>query len=492
VGIEERVAASGGDVLDTSRAGHLVIQGGLLRGAGFVASTLLALLGIALVTRHLGVADFGRFQTVLSLITIVGTVTDAGMAMLGLREFAQRTGDDRERLMEALLGLRLVLTVIGAALAAAIAVAVGYDWELVLGTALAGIGLALTVVQTTLTIPLAVEMRNAAFTGLDLLRQLLTVAGYAALVALGAGVVAFLGVTVPVGIAMVVAAAVLVRGQVPLRPAFRPAEWGRLARTAAAFAMATAVGTIYLYTAQVLTAVVTDARDTGLFSASFRVFMVGAMIPGTLVAVAFPLLARAARDDTHRLAYAVQRLLDTTAILGFGVALGLVVGAPVVIDVMAGPSFADAVPVLRIHAVTLVATFLVSPIGFALLSLHAHREVIVANLIALVVTLAAVASLATAMGPEGAALGTVIGESTLAVAYFVALRRTEPAVLPDGRRAGRAAVAAVAAVAFALIPGLSAWIACPLALIAYAGLLMLLKAVPEELLELVPRRMPRS
>jgi O-antigen/teichoic acid export membrane protein len=486
--MEERVATSGDDVLDTTRAGPLVIQGGLLRGAGFVANTLIALLGIALVTRHLGVADFGRFQTILSLITVVGTVTDAGMATLGLREYSQRTAGERDRLMEALLGLRLVLTLIGAAIAVAIAIAVGYDWDLALGTALAGIGLTLTVVQTTLTIPLAAEMRNMAFTMIDLLRQVLTVAGYVVLVVLGAGVAAFLGVTVPVGIVMLVAAALLVRGKVPLRPAFRLADWRRLARAAAAFAMATAVGTIYLYTAQILTAVVTDPRETGLFSASFRVFMVGAMIPGMLVAVAFPLLSRAARDDSARLAYALQRLVDTTAILGFGTALGLVVAAPVVIEVMAGDGFADAVPVLRIHAITLVATFLLSPFGFALLSLHAHREILGANLVALAVMLTAVVILARAMGSEGAALGAVLGELTLLVGYLVGLRRAAPMVVPSPGRPARAFAAAAFAGGIGLIPSLSTWAAAVIALIAYAGLVILLRAVPDELLEILPWR----
>lgn len=486
--MEERVATPEEDVLDTTRAGQLVIQGGLVRGAGFVANTLLALLGIALVTRHLGVADFGRFQTILSLITVVGTVTDAGMASLGLREYAQRTGAERRGLMEALLGLRVVLTLIGAGVAAAIAVAVGYDWELVAGTALAGIGLTLTVVQTTLTIPLAAEMRNVPFTLIDLLRQALTVAGYVILVAMGAGIVAFLGVTVPVGVAMVAAAAILARGKVPLRPAVRLEDWRHLARAAAAFAMATAVGTMYLYTAQILTAVVSDARDTGLFSASFRVFMVGAMIPGLLVAVAFPVLARAARDDAARLEYAVQRLVETTAILGLGVSLGLVVGAPVVIDVMAGSGFADAVPVLRIHAITLVATFLLSPLGFALLSLHAHREILVANLVALAVMLAAVTGLAVAMGPEGAALGTVFGETTLLVGYLIGLRRAAPSVVPTPGRAARALVAALVASSIGLIPGLSDWLAVGVALIAYSLLLLLLRAVPDELLDLLPMR----
>ena len=423
----------GEDILDSREAGGMIIRGGVIRAVGFLASTLLALLGMALVTRHLGVADFGRFQTVISLITVVGSLTDAGMGALGVREYAQRTSADRDRLMRTLLGMRIALTLLGAAIAAGIAVAIGYDRELVLGTVLAGLGLALLVVQTTLTIPLTVDLRNGALSLVDLLRQGLTVAGYVLLVGLGAGVVAFLGVTIPAGIVMVAVAALLARGQVSLRPSLDLREWGRLLRVAVAFTMATAVGTIYVYTAQILTAAVTDARDTGLFSASFRVYIVLAGVPGLLIAVAFPLLSRAARDDHERLAYAVQRLLDTTIVLGLGMGLGVVVGAPTIVEVMAGSGFADAVPVLRIQAATLVVTSVVAPMGFALLSLHAHRGIFTANLAALVVMLGGVTVLAAAYGPQGAALATVVGESTLAAGYYVALRRAAPDQVPSLR-----------------------------------------------------------
>ena len=203
VGMEERVATE-----RARRPRHAACRAprsstGAPAGAGYVASTLLALLGIALVTRYLGVADFGRFP-------------DRPLAdHRGRDHYRRRHGHARpagvraacrrrpRASMEALLGLRLALTVLGVAIAAGIAVAVGYDSDLVAGTVLAGIGLALTVVQTTLTIPLAAEMRNVAFTAIDLVRQALTVTGYVILVLLGAGVVAFLGVTVPVGIVMV-------------------------------------------------------------------------------------------------------------------------------------------------------------------------------------------------------------------------------------------------------------------------------------------------
>jgi O-antigen/teichoic acid export membrane protein len=480
----------GGDILDTREAGPRIIRGGLVRGAGYVVNNLIALLGVMLVTRYLGVADFGRFQTIFSLITVVATVTDAGMATLGMREYAQRAGEDRNRLMRSLLGLRLGLTLVGAAIAAAIAAGIGYDAELVLGAALGGLGLALTVVQTTLAIPLAVGLRNVALTALDIGRQLLTVGGYGIVVLAGGGVVALLGVTVPVGIAMVVAAAALVRGQVPLAPSFRVPEWGRLLVSSAAFVMATAVGTIYLFTAQILTAAVTDARATGLFAASFRIFVVLAAVPGLLITVAFPLLSRAARDDRDRLAYAVQRLEDTTGVLGPAAAIVLVLGAPAVLDVVAGPDFAAAAPALRIQAATLLASFVLAPIGFALLSIHAHRGILVANALAFGVTMAAVAILASSLGSEGAALATVIGEWTLALGYLVALRRVSPDIVPGFAAPARAIAAAAACLLLAFLP-LPSWLLAVCGVAVYAVLVLVLRAVPAELLELLPRPRPR-
>ena len=480
----------GGDILDSREAGPRIIRGGVVRGAGHVVNNLIALLGVMLVTRYLGVADFGRFQTILSLITVVATITDAGMATLGMREFAQREGADRDDLMRSLVGLRLALTLVGAAIASAIAAGIGYDWQLVLGAALGGIGLALTVVQTTLAIPLAVALRNVPLAALDIGRQLLTVTGYGVVVVAGGGVLALLGVTVPVGVVMVVAVALLVRNQVPLRPSVRLREWGSLLAASAAFVMATAVGTIYLFTAQILTAAVTDARETGLFAASFRVFVALVAVSGLLVTVAFPLLSRAARDDRDRLAYAVQRLVDTTAILGPAAALTVVLGAPDVLRVVAGPDFVDAAPALRIQGATVLASFLLAPIGFALLSVHAHRGILVANAVAFAVTVAAVAALAKALGAEGAALGTVIGEWTLAFGYLLALRRDAPGAVPHFGRAARALAAGAACLVFLIVP-IPAWIAAVCGLAVYAALVLLARVVPEELLELVPRRKPR-
>lgn len=56
------------DVLDTGRAGGMAIRGGALRVLAYGAALLLSLVSVPFMTRHLGVADYGRYVTVASII----------------------------------------------------------------------------------------------------------------------------------------------------------------------------------------------------------------------------------------------------------------------------------------------------------------------------------------------------------------------------------------------------------------------------------------
>ena len=68
-------------------------------------------------------------------MTIVGGFTEGGLNSIVLREFATLSGDRRREMMRSAIGIRLVLTAVGVALAVAFAAAAGYSSTLVLGTA---------------------------------------------------------------------------------------------------------------------------------------------------------------------------------------------------------------------------------------------------------------------------------------------------------------------------------------------------------------------
>lgn len=475
------------DVLDTTAAGRLVIRGGTLRFGSYVGVVALSVVSAALLTRHLGPAHFSQYTTVLSLVSVVAVVTDAGMANLGTREFAVRSGGDRDALMRDLLSLRVALTAIGVVLAMAFAFAAHYDTALLAGTFLASVATVALVLQHTLSIPLSAELRLGALSLLELARQALTVAAIVVLIALGAGVFPLLAVTLLVNALLLLPSAALVRGRISLRIELRPRRWASLLRLTVVFALATAVGTIYVYAVQIITSLVASPQQSGLFAASFRVFVVTAGVPGLLVSGALPLLARAARDDRDRLAYATARIFEVSLILGVGAAVGLLGGAQFVIAVVAGPKYAGAGEVLEIQGLATMFSFVLAGWTFALISLKRYRGLLTANAAALLVSCILAPTLASTDGAQGAALATVCAEATLGLGTLIALVRRHPHLRPPLAVVPKVALAAAPAVVLAVVPDLTSLLRGLLAVGVYGLLITLTRAVPKELTEPLTR-----
>jgi O-antigen/teichoic acid export membrane protein len=441
------------DVLDTPSAGGKVIRGGALRAASYGAGLLLTVAAAAVMTRHLGVTDWGRYVTVLSLLAIVGSLSEAGMATIGVREYSVLHGAERDRMMRNFLGLRLAVAVVGVAAAVIFALVAGYDGVLVIGTLVAGLGLILNAFQQTISVPLSASLRLGWVSALDFLRQAAFVVLVFLLVAVGAGLFPFLVVALPVAALVLVATVPLIRGQAPLWPAFQLSEWAKVLRVTAAYAAASAVGTIYVSVTVILISLVGSQSETGYYSASFRVVSVLAVVPLLVVGAAFPVLARAARDDTGRHDYARERLVEVSLIVGVWMALSLFFGAGVAIRVIGGADFEPSVHVLQIQAFMMIGTFVAVALGFVLLSLRLHTELLLANLLALSTSIVLTIAFVPSMGAQGAAVATVVGEIGLALAYALALLRRRSGSLPLGI-IPRVGLAAVLTLALILVPGL--------------------------------------
>jgi O-antigen/teichoic acid export membrane protein len=477
------------DVLDTEQAGAAAVRGGLVRAGAYVFGALLSLASAALLFRHLGVVDAGRFVTVQSIVLIVAGVTDAGLTAIGMREFTVLEGPPRVARLRSLLGLRLVLTALGTLIALAFTAAAGYGATLVLGTAITAAGLLLTVVQHQFGIGLSVQLRQGWVSAADVLRQAVQALAIALLVVAGAELLAFFWAVTLGCAAGAVLITIVARGTIPMRPSWRPAAWRSLLGATLAYSVATAVGALYFRLAMVLVSLIATPQETGYYSAAFRGIEVLFVIPGLLVVAAFPILARAARDDRERLAYAVGKITDALALAGGGFALALVVGAPLVIAVVAGPEFAAAADVLRIQGIGLFFTFLAAGWSFTALSLHRHAAVLRANLVALVGCAALVPVLASVHGAVGAAIATTICEAALAAGLAVAVVRGGVPIRADVGVLGRGAVALALALVPAVVPGLSDVVRATVCLGVFAVAVVLLRAMPEELQVHLPRRL---
>jgi O-antigen/teichoic acid export membrane protein len=478
------------DLLDTPAAGPTAIRGAAVRLVGYGISVLLGLAAMAVLFRHLGVEDGGRYVTIIALVALFGGITDAGLATIAVRELTVSSGADRDAVFRSLLGLRVVTAFVGAVLATLFAAAVGYGLTLVVGTALAGTGFMFQSIQLTLAAPLMKELRLGWVAALDVVRWVGFALLVVALVALGASLLPFFAVTIPVGLLVLGLTAWLVRRRSPLRPSFATATWGVLVREALPFAVAIAVASIYFKVAVILVSLLSTAEETGYFAASYRVVEVLVVLPQLAVGAAFPILARAAESDSERFVYGVRRLFDASLLLGAWVALCLVLGASLAIDIVAGPDFGPAATVLQIQGLAMLASFVAVLWSYALLGLRRHGDLLVMTAIPLAVTTGLTVVLTLSYGAEGAAVATVIGELTMALVGGFLLARAAGFVPLTAGSLPRVAVAALAGAAVALIPGIPVVLDLLLATVVYFGVLLALNGIPKELLVELRRLTP--
>jgi O-antigen/teichoic acid export membrane protein len=470
------------DILASPAAGAAAIRGGALRVSGYLFGVALTVASAAVLFRYLGPAKAGQYVTALAVVGIVGNMLDGGLSWLAVREAAVRRGADRRGVIADLLGMRLVLGLAAIALATAFAVAVGYERSLVAGIALASVGTALWSLQLILVAPLVADLRLGWVTAIDVFRSGLVVVLILAFVWAGLGLLAFLAVPIPVGLASVLWAILLVRRDITFAASFRLHAWRALLRDVVPYAVATAAGLLYFRVAVVLLSLISSQHETGLYSAAFRIVEVLMLVPQLAVGAVLPILARAAKHDHDRLAYGVDRAFRAAAVLGAGIAVVLVLGAPFAIAVVAGPDFAGAADMLRIQALGLGVALMTSVFTYALLSVRMHRELLVANTTALGVSILLTLVLGRAWGGMGAATATVAAELCLAGGAAWLLVRRHPGLRPEWSFLLRVLVAASVAAALATIPGLPSVVLAAAGAIVYTMLALVLRLVPEEVL----------
>jgi O-antigen/teichoic acid export membrane protein len=476
------------DPLDRPDAGARVIRGGMIRGVAYAVNILLITATVPLMTRHLGVVNFGRFVTASSIVMIVAGVTEFGLTGVATREYALAGSADRRRLLGNVIGLRTIATLLGLAVAYLLMLSGGAPEVVLLGILISGLGLMLINVQQTLALILSTSLRWGLYSAFELVNTLVVALGTVLLVLLGTGLLAFFYVSVVSSLAALLATLAVMRHRVLLRPRFEVRAWAALLRDSIPYAAATTVGILYFRVALIVVSLGSNAHQTGYYSTAFKVVEAISGTAFLMASSAFPIFARAGRDDHERLRYSAGRVGETALIAGVYLALSLVVAAPFVIEVLAGSGFKPAVPVLRLQAVSLVATFLGATWSLTLLSLREHRRMLAANAMALMLAIVLSLVLVPSFGAKGAAGATAASEFALAGAYWWSLGRSSARLRPSLALAPKVLVAAGLAGAAALVLPLPSFFLWAIASVLYLAALLLLRAFPPELLQALRRR----
>jgi O-antigen/teichoic acid export membrane protein len=454
-----------------------------MRLTGQLAGMVVAVVTSSIVIRYLGVVDTGRYVTVMSLVVIVASISDFGLSAIGVREYSVRNRTEGQWFLRNLLGMRLAFISCGVVIAVVFAASVGYTTTMVLGTALAGAGWILYVVQESLAIPLQVKLRFGWVSFLQFLTQAGTAVGVAVLALAGAGLLAFFGVQLLVMVPVIFLTVIVGGSESRALPAAKLREWRQMSFQVVTYSAAVVLSVLYFRVSQIMVSLLSTGTQTGYFGVSFRILDSLTIIPPLLVSSALPVLARSARDDAQRFAYVSRRLVETMILAGVGVAIVIFLGASFIVHLIAGQHFGPSIEVMHIQAFALVGTFVIASRGYALLSLDRLRAMLVSNALAFSVVIAAGIPLIISDGARGAAIAMTAAELLLALCYEIAITRGRSELRAEATFLARVVVAAVLACAPVLILGLPSLAMATIAIVLYGAIALGLRLVPRELLD---------
>ncbi len=475
------------DVLATSAAGPAAVRGGALRVLSYGIGALISAGGAALLFRQLGLVNTGHYVTAVTVVGVVGGVSDLGISAVGLRESAILDPSKRSELFADLLGLRMVLTASGLAIALVL-VSLGYSRELAIGVLFAGMGLMLQTIADNLSLQLQVTLRLGTIAVLEVLRQALTVLGMLLVVLAGGHLLAFLSLSMPVGVVLLLITARLVRRQRSLRPHFSWQRWRPILMRILPYSAAVAASVLYYRVAVLMVSQLSDSTQQGQFGVSYRIIDALTLVPSVLAGAALPIFSRAASEDHERLVYGLGKVFEVGLIVGAGVALTIGIGSPFILRLLGGAEYVPAASVLTIQGIGLGATFVGIVWANGLLSLALYRQILVLNTAGLVGIVILLALVVPGHGARGAAVATAAGEIFAAIAGGAVLIRRHRSLARSLRSLPRVALAAAVGAASLAIPDLSSLERMVIAGVAYLLVLLALGAYPAELKAMLPPR----
>ncbi len=396
---------------------------------------LFSLAMVALIARYEDAAGLGRYVLILTVVGIVGALSDLGLNTFLTREAARDVGRERQReLLGIVLPLKVGLSVVGYAglvLVAALAPFPEATRRLIpLG------GLALLPDAVTGAIGAIINGRQRMdVTGLlSMAVRFFAVAGaFWALVA-GFGVVGVLVWTVGVGLfGTVLHGAVLWRWK--LSPHFRwgPAAWRACLNESYPFALTSIIAMAYTRLDLVLLSLWKGEVVAGWYGAAYKLRETVGLLPASLLDAMFPEMSRLSEgreglqhlcslfNTSGRAMLAGGIMLAAGGTLGAGELISLVYGR--------GEHYTPAVPAFRLLVWAIPAMFLYLLGGHTLYALGKQRRVTGAMAIAGLANVALNVAVIPRWGGLGAGGVALLSEWLLLMLLYPQARRALKAKL---------------------------------------------------------------
>jgi O-antigen/teichoic acid export membrane protein len=388
---------------------------------GKAATAVVGLLTVVALTRHLGPTEFGYYRTVLTYSAFAAVLADSGLYMVTLRAMSVE-GVDAGRVLGNALPLRMVSTASVLLVAAAVAWLTPYDprvkWGMLIGAAI------YTCLQTSDFLIAAFQsvLKQARNAMAEVTGAVVTLATVSALALTHVGALPMLGATL-LGAAVALSISIrLARRLVPFHVSFDPSLWRQYLVAGLPLAGSQILDMAMLRGGSLLLSLYQPAAAVGLYGVPSKLFEITTSVPYILAGLMMPALTASAAGDRAEFSRRLGRALDAVAVYGVGVVIAFAPFAGRLLALISGERFAAGAPALIVISLAVALAGFTHVLRFTLVACGKPRLILIADAVACSCAFAAYFGLIPRFSFLGAAVGSVVAETSALAAMIVGLR----------------------------------------------------------------------
>jgi O-antigen/teichoic acid export membrane protein len=354
----------------------------IIQVASKLIATALALVAVAIITRHLGQHGFGAYTTVLTFLSFFAIAADLGLTLVTVQVISQ-PGENEEKALANLFALRLVSAFLLLGLAPVAVLFFPYSTTIKLGVLIGTLSFLCVALNQVLVGLFQKKLRMDKVSIAEITGRVVVVAGVAWMAWAQWGLLAAVWATVAGNVISCALHFLFARRFVRLRLEFDMAYWRKIIIRSWPLALTIIFNLIYLRTDTLLLSVINRPTDigiineVGLYGAAYKVIDVVVSISFIFAGIVLPIMtARFAAADRAGFYRIIQKAFNVMAILAIPLFVGTQFVAQDIMTLIAGPEFAGSGPILQVLIGAAALIFLGNIFAHAVIAAEKQKKII--------------------------------------------------------------------------------------------------------------------
>lgn len=454
-----------------------------------VASTVLALVSIGIITRYLGQKGFGDYATVLAFFAFFAALSDLGLYTISTREIS-REGADQEKIMGNMFAFRIASSIFVLILSPAIVYFFPYSPELKAGIIIAA---AAYVFSCAYQIMNGVFQKNLAMDKVAFSETLGKALQVLLVILVAKYNWGFTWIIWALFFYMVLSFLMVFwwsRRYIIIKPQFDFSYWKKFLWQSYPVGIAAIITFLYFKMDTILLSVIKTSSDVGIYNAAYKVIENITFFPGMIMGLIFPIMSHSIFSDKSRFLEISNKTFKIFLLIVIPLIVGTHFLSSGVIDLIGGAGFSESAGVLEILVFSLALIFFGNFFNSILIAGNLQKKLMFVLGLAAVVNLSLNYFIAIPhYSYMGAAFVSVFTQFIVAFGtFFVSAKDLK--YIPSFESAGAMVLAGLAmAGSLYILRGQNFFLAGFLSVAVYAFSLWILRAVKtEEITSIVSRK----